>query len=197
MSRRLLCDVHGVLADLNGALLPVIERVLGRPCRREEIRTYYLQKAFGMNDGQWAEVCRAIEQPGFAASFAPIGDAPSRVQRLISSRLVDEVVFVTQPWRGSRTWHADVEAWLDAHVPTLARYVAHTSEKYCVGGTYLLDDSPEHIAAWKLEHAHRGGRPLLWHAPYNEEHAMWDRYRMRSWDDVERFLTRGGRYDDE
>jgi 5'(3')-deoxyribonucleotidase len=179
---RLLCDIHGVLADLIGGMLPIIEWVTRQPARREDVRTYYLREAFRLTDAEWAAVCREIEQPGFAARLDPIGDGPIRIRQLVESGLVQEVVFVTQPWAGSPTWTHDMEAWIEDHFPRLERRVVHTAHKHVVVGDLLLDDSYDHVHAWSTDHPY--GDALLWDAPYNRAGLALDAYRVRSWDEV-------------
>ena len=92
-----------------------------------------------------------------------------------------KVYAVTSHFPSSPTWVHERDHWLIEHFGFTGKEIVHTSAKYLVGGDYLLDDNPSHVAAWSNEHP--DGLGLLWHIPNTRTLGM-DEVRMQSWDQV-------------
>lgn len=158
MTLRVLYDVDGVLADLIGGLCKACSFKIAEP---DNVTAYNFEDCMPKEVvGEWRSV---MLDPGFALSLEPYRGARELVQVALDCGY--EVVYVTMPYRASKTWAYDRCEWLDKHMPKAP--IVLTGHKHLVTGDQLIEDNPENLAKW-LEH-HPRGMGVLVDRPWNQD----------------------------
>lgn len=135
---RVLVDCDGVLADLVGALC-VRLRMAGFDRQPEHITEYYFQKA--LTPPELIIVDEAMRSEGFVKSMVWYPGAQEFVRKL---HALGDVVAVTRPYEGSRTWPYERDLWLRGHCDK----IVHTAHKEMIRGDYLIEDSTDNALKW-------------------------------------------------
>ena len=144
-----LVDCDGVLADFCGTIISAVNnkityqqvRQLGdwdivKLFNQEEIKRY---NAILSEDSFWRYL------PVFPASIEGI-------EKLRSKDC--EVVFVTAPWNGCKTWADARKSWLKYYFSTKDDEVIITSRKDLVFGNVFIDDRVSMVEKWKERWKH-------------------------------------------
>lgn len=169
MTRTILLDVDGVLADFVGAYLSLLERELGIVATREQVTDFDIGASLGLTSAQSSQMKRAIGScEGLARCLAVY---PGAVFGLRELEKLGEVYIVTSPWNSNPTWTHDREHWLRANFGIPHSRVIHTSAKYLVRGDVFIDDKTTAVAKWRNEHP--GKLPVVWSTPHNRRE-LWD-----------------------
>lgn len=182
---RILCDVDGVIADWLGKVLETAQAICGRTLRHDEVTSWLrienLSNRLGMTKEQRRSLYDALAAPGFCSSFEILGD------RLLHNLIHNgnEVLYVTIPWKSSKTWCHDRWRWLLRHGFTddTDSIIQVPNKKY-IWGDVMIDDKPENIHGWTKEWG--GGIGLLWDQPWNQHDTQLT--RVRSWIEVHNIL---------
>lgn len=175
----LLLDCDGVVADFVGHFLDTVRDLFGRHHAPETVMEWDIAAAIGLDERERARAYGEVLRDGWCSRIRPYPAAVDAVRALREAGV--DVHVVTSPWPGHRTWHGEREEWLRHHFGLGPRDVTHTHRKAVVRGDALLDDKPEHVAAWGA--AHPGGLALLWDQPYNVgADGPWR--RVRTWGEV-------------
>ena len=189
---RILIDVDGVVADFVDALLLKIRATLGREFTREQVTCFDIREALGLDRCEWLVVRDCIEAQGYCSKFMPYAGAIESVGRLAERH---EVFFATTPWRESVTWVHDRDRWLERWFgKKLGRRVVHTQYKRLLEADILVDDKTENCLEW-LGERKEGAVALLFDRPWNASDVLpaeQSVIRVRTWDDVERWVEQGG-----
>ena len=192
MKKTALLDVDGPLADFTGGVYALVRQISGVDLQDtdfpsgwnflDELEVTIRKKGGALPYLTKAQVIAGIGEKGFCEKLTPVPGARMAVERLRSRY---DVVFVTSPWHSLPNWMYERTRWLVEHMGARPRDILHCSRKELVRGTFLLDDSPEHVRKW----AEVQGETLpsvtpawLWHTYFNKEET--DLRRLKSWDEV-------------
>lgn len=173
--KRMWIDVDEVLADFQGAVFEVVERLFGRKMTAYDFDGWDLFSTFPPEER--AEILRECERPGFCANLRQIPDAREALTEL---RKHVDLYAVTSPFH-SITWVHERDWWLQQHMGFQRTEIAYTAAKYLIVADACLDDRPENVIKWKA--AHPQGLAMIWPVP-NTSNLPLDDYRVRDWDDV-------------
>lgn len=149
---RILIDVDGVLADLAGAVCAELA-AQGRQVRPEQFTTYDMGTVVSRTDLDFM-----FSREGFCAS---LDWYPGARAFLACLQDVGDVVAVTKPFHGGKTWAHERTEWLQPYLPA----VISTAHKKYVAGDVLVEDSEANCYTW-LE-ANTSGRAVLIDRPWN------------------------------
>lgn len=177
MTRRILVDVDGVLADFIGAILPLINDMLGTNHVREDVTEFDFCKSLGLSREVGAAVKRKIG--GAAGLAASLEVMPGAIDGLGRLHTLGNVHIVTSPWNSNPTWCHDREAWLLRHFGIPHANVTHTSQKDGVFGDVLVDGKTETCERWRAAWPH--GVAVLWSTPHNRRD-LWDGPCTNDWE---------------
>lgn len=167
MTRKILVDVDGVLADLHAAICRDLTwagfvYMSGEgwtvPWTPEHATHYEFERCFP------PEECNAIHHimanPGFCTSIPWYPAARTFVEAL---QTVGEVIAVTKPYPKGPQWAYERKAWLQPYI----KKVVHTDHKELVGGDILIEDYPSNCITW-LAH-NPDGLAILLSRPWNQD----------------------------
>ena len=180
-----LLDVDGVLADFVGRTIEAAHAHSARRWRVEDFKTWAFFNELADPDvpDLVARVKEDIARPGFCESIRPLPGAVEGVERL---RELARIKVVTSPW-SSATWCSERYAFLKRYFGLDRADVVMASDKANIHGDFLVDDSPENVAAWmsyQAFHAVRPGMGLLWDTHFNRADATPGTVRVVDWEDL-------------
>lgn len=173
---RLLVDVDEVLGDFQAPVLKLMSHITGKEYVPEDFTEWDIFNV--LSDEQRNLVFACIERPGFCASIKP---TPGSLEAVKELQTFCEVVPVTSPFH-STPWVNERTAWLGDYFGWKKREIVFTSAKHLVVGDGLADDKPDNVEAWAAYHP--DGVPMLWHIPNTRLLTDYDKYRVRSWQEV-------------
>jgi 5'(3')-deoxyribonucleotidase len=96
-----------------------------------------------------------LEDPLFWRHLPLIPGAQEGVRALEKAGY--EIIWVTAPWKSCVGWADARREWLDEHFGLEEKghgYIP-TAEKSAVDGNIFIDDKPENVRDWAMEHPHR------------------------------------------
>lgn len=157
----ILLDVDGVLANFVEANLRTL-RSLGIHREHDDVTTWEMAEALGLDDTARAIMEFRWSLPGFCASLPPYDGAVAGVESL---RGLGDVFAVTAPMFTPHWQHERTE-WLVEHFAFRRKDVISTHAKWLVRGDVMVDDKPAHVEAWSA--AWPQGQAFCWARPYNE-----------------------------
>lgn len=176
MTRTILLDVDGVLADFVGAYLALLQDVTGIVATREQVNQWDIAAALGLTAAQSAEVKRAIGNAHLLAGRLAV--YPGAIDGVRELEKLGDVYIVTSPWNSNPTWTHDRERWLYTHFGIKSSRVVHTSAKHLVRGDVFIDDKTTAVAKWR--EAHPTALPVLWLNAHNRTD-LWDGQCTGDW----------------
>lgn len=184
MTKTVLLDVDGVLANFIGSVLDVVRAVTGASYTPEHVTQFDFTKSLDLHADDAREVKRRVsEVPGFWSGLSPFDEAIEGVARL---REVAEVVIVTSPWNSCRTWLHDRETWLKRHFDIPHSHVIAANAKHYVTGDFFVDDKTETLVRWRDRNG-RIGTAIQWQTPHNRNDE-WHGPSTRSWEQLVRWV---------
>lgn len=167
--KRALLDVDGVVAKMIEELARRLTkfgatRPDGTPYSVEHFTEWSLQNILG-HHYPLAEAIMSMED--FWSGMAVYPEAAASLQKV--GRNFD-VVFVSSPWEGCRTWAAARSEWLFRNVYQADLLPVPSHRKELVDGHFLVEDRPSTLQAW-LEY-HPLGTGYLVRRPWNRSSAI-------------------------
>jgi 5'(3')-deoxyribonucleotidase len=178
----LLLDVDGVLADFISAALSILRNKFGVvDYHHDTIETWEMFSSMPAHAHLKDEVYEILKKEGGCFSMLPYDGAVAAVQTL--KRLVD-IVIVTSPFYGSKTWVHEREKWLEYFFNISHKDMIHTGRKELVHGDILVDDKLETIEKWSKRWPH--GHAIIWDQRYNQSNEVCGQriYRVGKWPDL-------------
>lgn len=157
MSKTILIDVDGVLANFLGG----VEQVLGRKLTAFETAGYDLFNRLPSQD--CVRVGMALEGEDFWWRLATIPGSRKGVRLLVRSGA--RVHIVTKPWLHGTSWMSQRCYWLRNYYPLCGDDITVTSARELIRGDVLIDDCAANIEAWQASNP--DGIGLLYDASYN------------------------------
>ncbi len=171
-------DVDGVLADLATPLLALMNSLYGTNHKPDSMERWDIEHL--IPEGEVADFWARVGTPGFVHDqMQPYPGAVDGVRAL--SEIAD-VYVVTSYLHDAPTWVHERDAWIDRHFGIPRHKMVHTKAKYTFTGRMLIDDKPQNIEEWSVEHPR--GCPVLWAQPYNNPFVYQpspDVIRTKSW----------------
>lgn len=152
-------DVDGVLADMAGAFLGVLNEMRrpDEPYQLSDITEHDLGRAFGLDqrllEAVWA---------GVRIAELRVLEEGKRLYRGLCEQ-GHNVIAVTSPSTHIPGWVADREAWLQRELGLPRSQVVHCKNKTHARVDVLIDDLPDNCELFARE----VGLALLWDAPWN------------------------------
>ena len=182
-----LVDVDGVVSDFVGGLLSRLDEA-GQD-HGIDIETLGPRHMFDYMSPAVEQVAHDIvSSSGFASNLPVIKGAVDGVNNLIN--LGYKVVFVTAPWKPSKTWCYDRHWWLRQHFPSECDII-FTSAKEHVVGDILIDDYLPYLVKWTLAHPSKKG--LVYDQPWNRD--VGKQHMRVNWSSLPSLLGDGLGYD--
>lgn len=185
MTRRVLLDVDGVLADFVSAFLAMVARDTGIVATPADVTQFDIGASLGLSKEQHSQVKRSIG--AWTGMARKLEVYPGAIDGVKALREVAEVYIVTSPWNSNPTWTHDREWWLYEHFGIKHSHVTHTSAKYLCRGDFLVDDKVSAVEKWQAEHP--GGVGVVWNTPHNQLES-WAGARTNSWGELIAMVTR-------
>lgn len=162
-------DVDGVVADLVPKLLNDINHKFKTEYRIEDCTMWnFYDRENGMfHDPEHADYALKLMQSNhYAANLLPIKNAVHMVNAL--SEAGHNIIWVTAPFRSSKTWSFDRTNWILEHFPACSKHIILTDRKEWIDADILIDDNPENVVNWTSRGAvHK--EAYLYAQPWNRE----------------------------
>ena len=180
MKPTVLVDVDGVLADMITATLEVLRKQHGQEYAHDSVNTWEVFDSLPPE----AVACQSrvyeyLKQAGGCFGIPMYPGAQEGVARLQD---IAEVIIVTSPFKGGKTWTHERELWLETYFKISHENVIHAKRKEFVSGDFLIDDKPSNLMAWQA--AHPKGRPIYWKSQQRSETMPDTVMCTQSWDEV-------------
>lgn len=154
---KILLDCDGILADFVRATFAELENGKGYIFREEDVTQHNMLKCLGLDPETVEWLSERWKDEGFCAGILPYPDAFSGVFRLSE---IGDIVTVTAPLPGSKTWASERIEWLRHHFGLTS--VVSTKEKQHVIGDVLIDDDFRHLIGSPC------AKKIMFRRPWNE-----------------------------
>jgi 5'(3')-deoxyribonucleotidase len=165
-------DVDGVLADFLTPSLQVASDMLGKAVTPQHMSSYDLEQLLPKH--RIGEFWERMGAPGICRNLTPY---PGAIEGVGALRLVADVFVITSYLYGAKQWVHDRDGWIMEHFGIPKNRMVHTHAKHVFSAKMLIDDKPENVEEWAMEH--HGGTPVLWEQPYNVATALDSRVSYR------------------
>jgi len=143
MSKIVLCDLDGIVADLQGKLIEVSNRDHGTDMKRSDVDDWQLTKCFSIGEKVWDYV----GADGWFDDLEPLAGAVSGLAQLHDAGL--KVVVLTSATNNPNS-AAEKKRWAAKHLPFIKRrHVMVGALKHLVRGDFFIDDSPAQQKAYR------------------------------------------------
>lgn len=186
----LLLDADGVLANFIVATLRCLQlltryHVDQADYTHDAIFTLDMFDSLPKHKHLQQEAYSLLKQEGGCLGIPVYPDAPLGVYNL---RDLVDIVAVTSPFHGSKTWVHEREKWLEHFFEISHKDQIHTSRKELVCGDFLLDDKLETIQKWADKWPK--GNAIIWNQRYNQSQVVSGKniFRVGSWQQLYRLI---------
>lgn len=161
---KVLLDVDGVIIDTNECILDFIHRFTDKRFHASQIKAWDVFEGLGFPelDPLWREACHTEE---LCYKMKPYVGAPKFLHYL---KQMADVVIVTAPLKGCKTWHSQRTDALLHHFGIEANKVIFAGEKHHVHGDFLIDDRLSNVVEWK-KYWKCHGDALVFNQSWNQE----------------------------
>lgn len=141
----ILFDVDGVFADFVTKTVNFVNNRFKTAYRAQDVhcdvRKYMVE---------WDDACEAhVASEGFASDLELHNGGPELIAELMKNH---KVLFVTSPYKDSKTWGYDRQKWLEKHFGITRDDVIYCHDKRYVQGITLIDDLPKNCINWANHH---------------------------------------------
>jgi 5'(3')-deoxyribonucleotidase len=179
-----LLDIDGVAADFVGGALDVLHTLTGIRYDSESVTEWEVFDSLPVT----ASICKAqvyatLKGTGGCASLRVLPGAIEGVRALSEHA---DLIAITAPFKGSRTWAHEREEWIERYFPGQFKYVIHTRHKERVHGDVFVDDKESHVNEWVDYWSRRepGGIGIHWSSPRRGEKLHHLAVQAKDWSDV-------------
>lgn len=162
-STEILLDIDGVAANFIEGCRPIVEKMLGRRVKHDDVDQFMIEKALGLTEAQTAELYAHVMSEGWCRALPAYAGAKEAVAEM---RAHATVVPVTAHFFSSKHWVYERDEWILEHLGIPKTDVVHTHRKFQIDGDALIDDKVSHLSAWR--HRHPNGKAVLLKRKYNE-----------------------------
>lgn len=162
-SKRILCDMDGVLVELLPTWLHVYGQASGEWIHPDAITLYNHEQFVKKPELFWRALPVALQ-------VAPPVHGSSVFEQLCDTY---DTYVVTYCHPAAPEAIKAKDAWLSRYFPRFDRAkVVYTSQKHVVAGDYLIEDSIANIESWKAYNPQ--GMALLIRQPYAQAGITWE-----------------------
>lgn len=156
----ILVDVDGVCADFCGTVCDFINTKNGTSFTNNDIDDdiRISLKKYWDND-----VDKFVKSDGFSQMLPVLSGAKELIE---TCKSITNVIFLTSPYYGSKTWVYDRIKWLEKHFNATRDDVIFARNKKYVNGLLLIDDLPRNCQEW-CEYNSKSS--ILIDAPWNKK----------------------------
>ena len=170
-------DADEVLFDFQTPVFEMHERLHGKKIDHYSYAgdEWDMFKAFSEEEKK--AIFAECEKPGWCRSLKPLPGAIEAVRELREH--VD--LFCATSHFHSETWVYERDHSLMEHFGFKKHEIIHTGAKFLIGADIALDDKPDHVTSWSMEHP--DGLAMLWPIP-NTRNMPLDEFRVTGWADV-------------
>ncbi len=169
-----LCDMDGIVANLDSKWYPDICRIYGDNFTAEDVKHWDLEKT-AVKAGM--RIYDILREPGYYRDLPVLPGAREAVHELVHTKVNGEkafdVYFVTSAIVSPHAPHDKME-WVNEHFPFLgegrsgaARKVITAYHKELIKGDVLIDDGPHNIK--RTQEAWPDTKTVVIDYPYNRE----------------------------
>ena len=179
MPMKIGIDIDGVTADFVTPFLPVLQALLGRPVRYEEITTYRFQDAFGYDSDMEIRLQEEIDRRDLLRDLPVMSGALETVRRFARTH---EVHFITA--RPEAMWGKVTRDWLDNRGFPYAslRFREGRKAEASEGFGMFVEDCLDNALDLVTQDIH----VCLYDQPWNQaENLSENCTRVRSWREIE------------
>lgn len=174
MTKRILVDMDGVLADVYSRYFELYEEETGRRKSMDEI--------IGLKEGEaFPEAYRWVETPGFFRTLPVIPDS-QRVLKLLNEKYEIIVVSMATEFPVSLT---DKQLWLNEHFSFISwRQVVFCGNKSLIRADLMIDDHFKNLDYFE-------GKTIMFTQPHNVNSEDHNHIKVASWKEIEKLLITG------
>lgn len=182
LKMKILVDVDGVVADLVTPILNRVNDLTNSKVEYKDITKFYFfnPKNKILNSDQCKIAHDTISQPGFHDLLKVMPGAKKGLKQLTDRG--HEIIWVTAPWRYSKTWCWERTIWLKENFGAEPENIIFTSRKELIPGNILIDDNVEYLEAWQKTNF--SGIALTYDQPWNLNSI----YQRFTWNNTEGLL---------
>jgi 5'(3')-deoxyribonucleotidase len=175
-----LLDCDGVLSDFITATLDALFTASGQQHQHDDVRHWEVFDSLPPEAQVYkSEVYEYLKKEGGCFGIPLYAGSQDGVARL---QAIADVIIVTSPFKGSKTWTHEREEWLEKYFSIAHENVIHAKRKEFVRGDFLIDDKPKNLQSWR--EAQPEGRPIYWKNPQFAGDLPGYVLCTQSWDDV-------------
>lgn len=175
----ILVDVDGVVADLVTLVLERVNKATNSSVKYDDItKFYFLDPKHKILTKEQSEVARAaFSEPGLVESLSVIPGSQEGIQKLREHG--HDIIWVTSPWKDSKTWCWERTRWLKEHFDAKSDDIIYASRKEKIPGKVFIDDRAKNVETWQSK---MGGAALLYDQPWNQDCNKVKRFTWQSID---------------
>lgn len=181
MSREVLFDVDGVVADFISHAMDFLNRIaetLGDPPTYDPSTVVTFELDSWVPPKHLTPLYELMSKPEFWLTLPVIEGAQEGIDRVRTKGLT--VYWVTKPSKYCPLWLWARQEWLKKHFATDPDDIISTMHKHLVQGARFFDDKIQHVEAW--ESRNHNGLAYLFTTSYNRDIPRTQRV---DWDTIE------------
>ena len=179
---KILVDVDGVTCDLVGELLKRLNKRLGTMFKHDHITEwdFFSEDSEVFTEDEMLNIRDIMKEEGLVNESPLILGAKETLEKLKARG--HEIVFLTAPWKHSKTWCFDRIQWIEREFGHISKNIIFAWNKECIPGDILIDDNPEFVMKWL--NSNPNSQAYLFRQPWNiEEAAKQDLKMLYGWED--------------
>lgn len=161
--------MDGVICDFHGPVIQYIKDRWDIDVSRKDILTDIRKYAQGKWDDEAEDF---IQSDGFAQKLEPLPGAIDAIKSIMEKH---EVIFVTAPYLGSKTWDHDRRSWLEEKFDINRDQLIFAHNKKLIQGMTIIDDKWDTVVDWSDMNKTTG---IVFQQPWNV--VRWENLKFES-----------------
>lgn len=182
---RFRIDVDGVVAGMAEHTLDILKEEFPEdtiPSFDElDVWDIYHSDDSPLSEKQRSYAIERLDEPGFANELPVITGAKEAIEKI--RRGGHEILWVTTPYLGSKTWEDDRRQWLFEHFNVNPKDVEFVRHKWFYRGDVFIDDKLESVLKWRELN---DGLAVVFDSPWNQGGEKI--YRLKGWENLDNLL---------
>lgn len=184
---RFRIDVDGVVADMAQHTLDLLREEFPEDSipSYDELTVWdiYHSDDSPLSEEQRSFAIERLDEPGFAMELPVIKGAQDALGKI---READhEILWVTTPYLGSKTWEDDRRQWLFEHFNANPKDVEFVRHKWFYQGDVFIDDKLKNVTEWSKMN---DGLAVVFDSPWNQGGE--GIYRLEGWEKLDSLLDK-------